>query len=101
MTHGPGLELHIPVPSARPGDAPDFGRLNVPPAGAVARPAPTIAADTIRDLAYKLIRVLDEEGRAVGPWAPQIAPERLRRGLAAMMMTRLFEDRMFRAQRQG
>jgi 2-oxoisovalerate dehydrogenase E1 component alpha subunit len=101
MTHGPGLELHIPVPSARPGDAPDFAGFQVPPAGAVPRPLPTVAADTIRDLAYKLIRVLDDEGRAVGPWAPEVSPERLRRGLAAMMMTRLFEDRMFRAHRQG
>lgn len=37
----------------------------------------------------------------MGPWAPGIAPDDLRKGLRAMLLTRLFEDRMFRAHRQG
>ncbi|HEX4637435.1 MAG TPA: thiamine pyrophosphate-dependent dehydrogenase E1 component subunit alpha [Rhizomicrobium sp.] len=53
------------------------------------------------ELASGLIRVLDEEGRAVGLWAPTIDAEQLRAGLRAMLLTRLFEDRMFRAHRQG
>ncbi|MEO7054970.1 MAG: thiamine pyrophosphate-dependent dehydrogenase E1 component subunit alpha, partial [Rhizomicrobium sp.] len=40
-------------------------------------------------------------GRAVGSWAPLIEPEKLRQGLRAMMLTRVFEDRMFRSHRQG
>ena len=48
-----------------------------------------------------LIRVLDDDGAAVGPWDPQLDAETLRRGLRAMMLTRAFDDRMYRAQRQG
>jgi 2-oxoisovalerate dehydrogenase E1 component alpha subunit len=55
----------------------------------------------MRDMAYGLIRVLDDDGVARGPWAPAIAPETLRAMLRAMMLTRAFDDRMFRAQRQG
>jgi 2-oxoisovalerate dehydrogenase E1 component alpha subunit len=52
------------------------------------------------DLAFGLIRVLDEEGKAVGPWAPPIAPARLRSGLRAMMKTSIFDSRMLIAHRQ-
>jgi 2-oxoisovalerate dehydrogenase E1 component alpha subunit len=44
--------------------------------------------------------VLDEDGRAVGPWDPKLAPDFLRRGLKAMMKTRVFDARMLIAQRQ-
>ncbi len=73
----------------------------VPPAGAASRPDPTASASAIRDLAYGLIRVLDENHNAVGPWDPRLAPAHLRKGLRAMMLTREFDDRMFRAHRQG
>ena len=33
----------------------------------------------MRDLAYSLIRVLDDDGTAVGPWAPDVDPERCTR----------------------
>jgi 2-oxoisovalerate dehydrogenase E1 component alpha subunit len=95
------LTLHIPVPPARPGERPDFSHLQIPPAGNLPRPEPGAAANTLGALACGLIRVLDENGRAVGPWAPAVAPERLRQGLSAMMLTRQFEERMFRAHRQG
>src|SRR5215469_18665845 len=95
------FELHIPAPSTRPGDTPDFSHLAIPPAGAVPRPDVMAPASTLRDLAYGLIRVMDDEGRAIGPWTPKIAPETLRQGLRAMLQTRLFEDRMFRSHRQG
>ena len=55
----------------------------------------------MRDLAYGLVRVLDDEGNAVGPWNPRLSPDVLRRMLRAMVLTRAFDDRMFRAQRQG
>ena len=51
--------------------------------------------------AGRLVRVLDDEGRAVGPWDPKLDPETLRRGLKAMILTRAFDDRMHRAHRQG
>ena len=46
------------------------------------------------------MRVLDEDGRAVGPWVPQIELETVRAGLRAMMKTRIFDARMLIAQRQ-
>jgi 2-oxoisovalerate dehydrogenase E1 component alpha subunit len=66
-------------------------------------PKPDIAADPadIRDLAYGLIRVLDDHGEAIGPWDPHLSPDVLLTGLRAMMLTRAFDDRMFRVQRQG
>lgn len=95
------LSLHIPVPPARPGEHADFLHIKVPPAGQMPRPPSDAPAAALRDVAYDLIRVLDEDGNAVGPWAPAIAPELLRKGLRAMVLTRLFEDRMFRSHRQG
>jgi 2-oxoisovalerate dehydrogenase E1 component alpha subunit len=55
----------------------------------------------LRDYAYGLIRVLDMEGNALGPWAPHLSPDTLRRALNHMLLTRAFDERMHRAQRQG
>lgn len=95
------LTLHIPVPAARPGDPPDFSHLDIPPAGQVGRPDSQALASTLSELSHSLIRVLDDKGRAVGPWAPSIDAEKLRAGLSAMLLTRVFEERMFRSHRQG
>ena len=38
---------------------------------------------------------------AVGPWDPKLDPDTLRRMLRDMMLVRIFDDRMYRAQRQG
>ncbi|MET0137835.1 MAG: thiamine pyrophosphate-dependent enzyme [Sphingobium sp.] len=97
----PPLELHIPLPGARPGEVPDFSGLDIPAAGATPRPDIDASAFAMRDLAYALVRVLDEDGRAVGPWNPDLPPVLLLRMLRAMVLTRAFDDRMFRAQRQG
>ena len=100
MTSHTALRLHVPEPTGRPGCKTDFSYLSVTPAGAVRRPPPDSPAFDTADLANSLVRVLDEEGRAVGPWAPTIHPERLRRGLRAMVKTRIFDARMLVAQRQ-
>lgn len=97
----PPLHLHVPEPKFRPGDSADFGHFDIPPAGSMPRPDETAAADSIRDLAYGLIRVLDEAGQAVGPWNPKLPPETLLKMLRSMALTRAFDERMFRAQRQG
>src|SRR5215207_3164545 len=99
--HDDELGLHIPEPDARPGERPDFSHIVVPPAGIVSRPPVDVAAHDIRDHAWSLIRVLDDEGLAVGEWNPHLAPEVLRQGLRAMMLTRAYDNRMLRAQRQG
>jgi 2-oxoisovalerate dehydrogenase E1 component alpha subunit len=97
--HGP-LCLHVPEPTGRPGCSTDFSFLHVSPAGAVRQPPVDTPPRDTQDLAYALIRVLDDEGRAVGPWAPALDAVQLRRGLRAMMKTRIFDARMLIAQRQ-
>jgi 2-oxoisovalerate dehydrogenase E1 component alpha subunit len=95
------LSLRIPEPRARPGQVLDFGNLRLSPAGEAPRPPVDVEARDIRDLAFALVRVLDDNGRALGPWAPSLAPETLKRALEAMMLTHAYDDRMYRAQRQG
>jgi 2-oxoisovalerate dehydrogenase E1 component alpha subunit len=95
------LDLHIPKPRARPGDKPDFSGWSFPEPGATPKPDIDENAVEMRDYAYGLIRVLDMEGNALGPWTPSISPEELRHGLKYMLLTRAFDERMHRAQRQG
>ena len=99
MNWGP-LRLHVPEPTGRPGHGTDFSYLHLSRAGEVRRPPVDVSAVDAGDLAYTLVRVLDEDGHAVGPWAPQIDTDRLRHGLRAMMKTRAFDARMLIAQRQ-
>jgi 2-oxoisovalerate dehydrogenase E1 component alpha subunit len=101
MPHSGKSRLYIPALAARPGQPPDFSRLHLSPAGAVSRPDPTVAASATRELVDQLIRVLEENGAPVGEWACELAPETLLQGLRAMLLTRTFDDRMFRLQRQG
>ena len=93
--------LHVPHPSARPGEPADFSYLKLSPAGAVARPDVNAATESTASLATSLIRVIDDEHRAVGPWDPHLEPTELQVGLRHMMTTRAFDDRMQRAQRQA
>jgi 2-oxoisovalerate dehydrogenase E1 component alpha subunit len=94
------LRLHVPEPTGRPGCATDFSYLRLSRAGDVRRPPVDASAADTADLASSLIRVLDEQHRAVGPWTPDVDTELLRRGLAAMLKTRAFDARMLIAQRQ-
>ena len=94
------LHLHVPEPSGRPGHGTDFSYLRVSPAGAVRKPPVDVAPVDTADLARTLVRVLDDDGRAVGPWAPQVEVALLVRGLRAMLRTRAFDAKMLIAQRQ-
>jgi len=96
----PKLRLHVPEPTGRPGRQTDFSYLRVSAPGEVPRPAVDIVPAHTGTMAWKLIRVLDNEGRATGPWAPQVSTDDLRRGLVAMLRTRAFDARMLIAQRQ-
>ena len=94
------LRLHVPEPTGRPGHKTDFSYLHLSPAGAVRRPPIDVAPVETSDLAYTLVRVLDEDGNAVGPWDPKADAALLVRGMRAMMKTRTFDARMQIAQRQ-
>ena len=97
----PRLRLHVPKHVPEPDKPPDYSYVPRFAAGAVERPEIGVPAQETHPLAYQLIRVLDDEGAAVGAWDPKLSPETLRRGLRAMMLTRAYDDRMFRQQRQG
>lgn len=94
------LRLHVPEPTGRPGHDTDFSYLPLSEAGAVRRPPVDAQAAQTSDLAFTLIRVLDKDGQAVGPWAPDLTVEQLRKGMRSMLKTRAFDARMLIAQRQ-
>jgi 2-oxoisovalerate dehydrogenase E1 component alpha subunit len=95
------LALHVPEPAVRPGGDPDFSSVRIPEAGSVARPEVDADPSSIRDLAFSIIRVLNREGEAVGPWAGLLSDAELLEGLRHMMTLRAFDARMLMAQRQG
>ncbi len=99
MTEKP--RLHIPQPTARPGDAPDFSYIELSPAGAVDRPPVDAPVRDIEHLATEMVRVLDDDHQAQGAWAPDIDPETLLGALETMVLTRAYDERMLRIQRQG
>ncbi len=94
-------KLHIPAAPYRPGEEPDFSAISLPRAGELARPDELVPANTTRDLSFSMIRVLNENYEAVGPWDPKLPADVLRNGLRYMSLTRLYDERMFRMQRQG
>lgn len=95
------LSFFVPEPAVRPGGAPDFSAVKIAPAGAVRRPEVDVPAEEIRDLAYSIIRVLNRDSQAVGPWSGLLTDAELLEGLRQMMTLRAFDARMQMAQRQG
>ena len=93
--------LHVPAPPARPGQAPDFSYLQLSPAGELPRPEIGASWRDLGQLATGLVRVLDDSHHAVGAWHPHLDPHELQVGLRHMVLTRVFDDRMVRTQRQG
>ena len=99
MTENP--KLHIPQPTARPGEAPDFSYIDISEAGEVERPPIDSAVADIESLATRMVRVLDDNHEARGPWAPDLDADTLLKALETMVLTRAYDDRMLRVQRQG
>jgi len=97
----PPLDLYVPEPRYRPGDTVDYSHLQIPEPGLLARPDEACEASEAWPLTLDMVRVLGDDDRAVGPWNPHLDPETLRRMLATMALTRAFDDRMYRGQRQG
>ena len=93
--------LQIPRPTARPGDEPDFSYLELSPAGAVDKPSIGARTRDIEYLSGGLVRVLDDDHEAKGPWDPNLDPEQLQVALRWMMLNRVFDERMWQIQRQG
>ena len=75
----PALALHVPEPAYRPGDAPDFSAIRVPAAGEAPRPDVAAKAEETHPLCTHLVRVLDDDGKAVGSGIPGSTPTRCAR----------------------
>src|SRR3546814_6661972 len=73
----PPLNLHVPEPKFRPGDDVDFSDLEVEAAGVTRRPDETSYPADMRDLCYGLVRVLDDDYCATGPWDPRLNGDKL------------------------
>jgi 2-oxoisovalerate dehydrogenase E1 component alpha subunit len=101
MSNPKPLSFHVPEPAVRPGGTPDFSDVPIPRAGTVRRPEIDADPESIRDLAYSIIRVLNRESEAIGPWSGLLTDEELLEGLRHMMTLRAFDARMLMAQRQG
>ncbi len=99
--NAPALALHVPEPPFRPGDTPDFSSLKIPAAGEAPRPDSAAPASETHPITTTLVRVLGDDSKAVGAWDPKLDPETLRKMLRDMVTVRIFDDRMYRAQRQG
>ena len=97
----PGLSLHVPEPRFRPGDEADFSHIDVGAPGMLSRPDETCQPRELHEHAYGLVRVLGDDDRAHGPWDPKLDGDTLRTMLGTMALTRAFDERMFRGQRQG
>lgn len=95
------LSLTFPEPEVRPGGQPDFSSVKIPRAGAIRRPEIDEDPENMRDLAFGIIRVLNRNGEAVGPWASTLSDAELREGLEHMLTLRTYDARMMNAQRQG
>ncbi|AKO99726.1 Pyruvate/2-oxoglutarate dehydrogenase complex, dehydrogenase component, eukaryotic type (plasmid) [Marinovum algicola DG 898] len=97
-------KLNFPHPPARPDQTPNFSAIEIPAAGALDVPPLDLQSVDSRDYANGMIRVLDDDGTAVGPWAEYIADldsDALLRGLRDMLRMRAVDKRLLNAQRQG
>lgn len=95
----PPLHLRIPDPARghRPADRVRF----VSKAGEMKKPALDEKVERVALMRKQMVRVLDDDGTAVGEWAPDLTADDKLAGLRSMMLVRAFDARLLRAHRQG
>jgi 2-oxoisovalerate dehydrogenase E1 component alpha subunit len=95
----PVLQLRIPEPARghHPADPVPF----ISAAGEMRKPDLDEKVERVALMRKQLVRVLDDDGNAVGPWTPELSSEALTQGLRDMMLVRSFDARLLRAHRQG
>ncbi|MEX1104738.1 MAG: thiamine pyrophosphate-dependent dehydrogenase E1 component subunit alpha [Ilumatobacteraceae bacterium] len=99
--NGPqALRLRIPEP-ARGADPAERVRRHLSIAGEMRKPALDEQVERIALMRKQLVRVIDDDGEAVGPWVPNLSAEHQRSGLRDMMLERAYDARLLRAHRQG
>ena len=94
------VNMHVPVPPHREGGT-SFPSPHDIPAGHHSKPSIDCSGEDTRDLAYGLLRVLNDDDEAVGEWDPKLSPDELRNALGHMVRIRAYDDRMMMMQRQG
>ncbi len=94
------VNMHVPVPPHREGGT-AFPSPHDIPAGHHSKPSIDCAGEETRELAYGLLRVLNDDDEAVGQWNPELTPDELRTALEHMVRIRAYDDRMMMMQRQG
>ncbi len=99
IASGPVLQLRIPEPARghHPADPVPF----ISAAGEMRKPDLDEKVERIALMRKQLVRVLDDQGNAVGPWTPTLDADQLRQGLRDMITVRSFDARLLRAHRQG
>src|SRR5690606_34800886 len=70
-------------------------------AGEMKKPDLDEKVERVALMRKQLVRVLDDDGQAVGEWVPEISVDAKVAGLRHMMTVRTFDARMLRAHRQG
>jgi 2-oxoisovalerate dehydrogenase E1 component alpha subunit len=70
-------------------------------AGEMRKPALDEKVERVALMRKQLLRVLDDDGAAVGEWAPDLAIADKLTGLRNMMLVRSLDARLLRAHRQG
>jgi 2-oxoisovalerate dehydrogenase E1 component alpha subunit len=93
------LRLRVPEPARghRPADRVRF----ISKAGEMKKPALDERVERVALMRKQLLRVLDDDGSAVGEWAPELSSADKLSGLRNMMLVRSFDARLLRAHRQG
>ncbi len=103
MTNGSGesapLRLRIPEP-ARGHRSADEVRF-VSKAGEMKKPALDEKVERIALMRKQLVRVLDDDGNAVGEWVPDLSADEKLVGLRNMMLVRSFDARLLRSAPAG
>ena len=100
MGEDENTNLHVPVPPHREGGT-SFPSPHEIPAGHHERPEIDCEGSQTRELAYGLLRVLNDDDEAVGAWDPGLDVDTLRAALEHMVRIRAYDDRMMKMQRQG
>jgi 2-oxoisovalerate dehydrogenase E1 component alpha subunit len=93
------LRLRIPEPARghKPADRFHY----VSKAGEMKKPALDEKVERVALMRKQLVRVLDDDGVALGDWVPDLAVADKLTGLRNMMLVRSFDARLLRAHRQG
>src|SRR3954447_23042143 len=93
------LRLRIPEPARghRPADRVHF----ISKAGEMKKPALDEKVERVALMRKQLLRVLDDDGTAVGEWVPELSVTDKLAGLRNMMLVRSFDARLLRSHRQG